>query len=118
MNSYSTHSSRFDVGDVVQVFFPFSDGEAGKPRPVLIVLPPDAKQDFLALAITGSGHHDHTMPLVQQDMASGHLSKASFIRVDKLYTVNALAVTQTFGKVKAPLLDKARKQMCAALGCR
>lgn len=110
--------SRFDVGDIVQVFFPFSTGEVGKSRPVLIVQPPDANQDFVAVAITSSGHHPHSLALAPQDLASGRLSKSSFIRVDKLYSVNAQAVTQSFGKVKAPLLDKARKQMCAALGCR
>jgi mRNA interferase MazF len=115
MNSFSCP---FDVGDIVQALFPFTDGEGGKPRPVLIVLPPDAKQDFVVLAITGSGHHGHSLPIAQHDLSSGRLAKTSFVRTDKLYTLNAQAVLQSFGKAKPALVDKARKEMCAALGCR
>jgi mRNA-degrading endonuclease toxin of MazEF toxin-antitoxin module len=114
MSSFSSH---FNAGDIVQVFFPFSEGEAGKARPVLIVVGPDANQDFVGLAITGSGHHNNTIALGPQDLASGKLSKASYVRADKLYTVNTQAISQEFGKVKPALLDKARKQMCSAIGC-
>lgn len=114
----SSFSCPFDVGDIVQAQFPFTDGEGGKLRPVLIVLPPDAKQDFVALAISSAGHHGHSLPIAQQDLSSGRLVKSSFVRADKLYTLNAQAVQQSYGKAKPALIDKARKEMCAALGCR
>ena len=114
----SSYSSRFSAGDIVQVYFPFSEGDSGKPRPVLIVVSPDANEDFVGLAITSAGHHSNSFALSPQDLATGNLPKASFIRADKLYTVKTTAISQEFGKVKPTVLDKARKQMCAAMGCR
>jgi len=114
----STFSTRFDAGDIVEIHFPFADGEGGKKRPALIVTTPDARADFLALAITGAAQHNNSVPLGNHDLAAGRLSKASYLRADKVFTVNAEAISQTFGKVKPAFLDKARRQMCIAVGCR
>ncbi|MBI4740120.1 MAG: type II toxin-antitoxin system PemK/MazF family toxin [Betaproteobacteria bacterium] len=114
----NSSSSRFEAGDIIEIYMPFADGEGGKKRPVLIVSTPDSRADFLALSISSAGHHPNTLSLPIHELASGRLSKASFIRADKVIPVNAEAVSQLFGRVKPAFLDKARKQMCAALGCR
>lgn len=114
-NSYST---RFEAGDIIEIFMPFTDGEGGKKRPVLIISMPDARADFLALTISSAGHHPNSLPLPISELAAGRLAKTSYIRADKVIPVNAQAVSQVFGKVKPGLLDKARQHMCAALGCR
>jgi mRNA-degrading endonuclease toxin of MazEF toxin-antitoxin module len=114
----NSSSNRFEAGDIIEIYMPFADGEGGKKRPVLIVSTPDARADFLALTISSAGHHPNTLPLPINELATGRLSKASFIRADKVIPVNVQAVSQRFGSVKPGLLEKARQHMCAALGCR
>lgn len=111
-------SIRFNAGHIVEAVFPFAEGEGSKPRPVLVVTDSDDKGDFVVVAITGSTHHIHSVALAPTDLAQGKLNKLSHIRVDKLFSMNAKAVTQTFGVVKPALLGKVKSLMCPAIGCK
>lgn len=111
-------SIRFNAGRVVEAVFPFAEGEGSKPRPVLVVTDSDDKGDFVVLAITASAHHGHSVALASTDMAQDKLNKPSHIRVDKLFSMNAKAVTQTFGVVKPAILGKVKSLMCPVIGCK
>lgn len=115
----TTNSSiRFNAGHIIEAVFPFAEGEGSKPRPVLVVTDSDDKGDFVVVAITGAAHHGHSVPLASTDLSQGRLNKPSHIRVDKLFSMNANAVTQTFGVVKPVILGKVKSLMCPAIGCK
>ena len=113
----------FNPGDVVQVFFPFGEGQdregvpRGKDRPAQVLTVPDADGDFVAVALTGAGHHPNTLPITAADGQSLRLSKASFVRADKLLTFYTVGVIKKYGAVKTELVHKVRKLTCPALGC-
>ncbi|TAN81341.1 MAG: hypothetical protein EPN14_04875 [Gallionella sp.] len=115
----TTNSSiRFNAGHVVEAVFPFAEGEGSKPRPVLVVTDSDANGDFVVVAITGAAHHKNSVPLVNTDLAQGRLNKPSHVRADKIFSMNAKAVTQTFGVVKPNILGKVKSLICPAVGCK
>jgi len=111
-------STRFNAGHVVEAVFPFAEGEGSKPRPVLVVTDSDANGDFVVVAITGSSHHSNSVSLAPNDLAQGRLNKASYVRADKIFSMNAKAVTQTFGVVKPAILSKVKSLVCPAVGCK
>lgn len=110
--------NRFNAGHIVEAFFPFAEGDGGKPRPVLLVTDSDTNGDFVAVAITSASHHQNSVPLVNTDLAQGKLSKASCVRADKIFSLNAIAVTQSYGVVKPAVLSKVKSLMCPAIGCK
>lgn len=76
------------LSDVVMIPFPFTDMKTVKRRPVLVMREVDRYGDFLAAAITSKAGHDHSITLSADDFAEGALPKASWVRADKLYTLN------------------------------
>jgi hypothetical protein len=46
------------------------------------------------------------------------LNKASWARGDKLFTVNRQAVQQHFGCVSQDFMQRLRKIICPAVGCK
>lgn len=114
----TSFSNRFNAGHIVEALFPFSEGEGGKSRPVLVVTDSDTNGDFVVVAITSSAHHGNSVPLNHTDLVQGRLAKASYIRADKIFSMNAQAVTQNFGVVKPAILSKVKSLMCPAIGCK
>jgi hypothetical protein len=86
-------------------------------RPVVIVADADSQADMIALPITGSDHHPHTLPLAAIDFAVGSMKKASFIRIRKPVTFNAIIVGRSFGQLTPKALARVRSEMCTALDC-
>lgn len=103
-------------GDLVLVPFPFTDLSAEKRRPVLCLTDADGFGDFLAAAVTTKGHHIHALPLDRFDMTRGHLPSASWVRVDRLITLNQSLASKTFGAVKPEYLDGVIAKACERVG--
>jgi len=111
-------------GDIVRISFPFSEGvsDLGTPqfknRPAIVVAGPDAQGDFVMAAVSGESHHTHSVPIQPADLAQGRMTKASWVRADKLFTVNGRAVIESLARTKPELMARVRKQLCPAVGCK
>lgn len=104
--------------DVVLLPFPFSDLSASKKRPVLILQAANSQGDFLAVQITSQPGYEGVLGLEQEDFRVGVLPKRSFVRSDKLITLNTSLVIQRMGQLTDSAMARIREAVCARLGCR
>lgn len=104
-----------DAGTLVLVPFPFSDLSATKRRPVLLLTAPDGYGDFIAMAVTSQAGHADNMAILPVDLVSGALPKASFIRTDKIVSLNQSLMIKAVGKISDSLRLRAARRLCAKL---
>lgn len=105
------------AASIVLIPFPFSDLSGQKKRPALVLTPPDEQGDFLALAITSRSHHVHAVELANCDLVSGRLPLKSWIRTDKIFTLNRSLVLASVGQIKQEKAEAVRSRVCAGIGC-
>ena len=108
----------FERGDLLLVPFPFSDLSAVKRRPVPMLTDPYGYGDFIALPVTSRPQLKHGLPLATFDLVSGSLPAASWIRTDRVVTLNASIVVKAFGRIPGRMLMTAADQICAYLSSR
>ena len=106
----------FKRGDLLLVPFPFSDLSATKRRPVLALTEPDRYGDFIALPVTSRPQGEHGLPLTQADLVGGRLPAASWIRIDRIVTLNSSLVIKQFGHVADRVVNAAVERFCARIG--
>jgi mRNA interferase MazF len=106
----------FERGEILLVPFPFTDLSAAKRRPVLALTRPDSYGDFVALPVTSRPRSEHGLPLAPADLAHGHLPAPSWIRTDRIVTLNASLVIKTVGRVTDRIITAAVAQFCAYIG--
>jgi mRNA interferase MazF len=82
-------------GDLLLVPFPFSDLSASKRRPVLALTAPDRYGDFIALPVTSRPQTEHALPIAATDLTQGSLPAASWIRTNRIVTLNVGLVVKT-----------------------
>ncbi len=104
-------------GDIVFIPFPFSDLSTAKKRPVLVITMPDSHGDFTALAITSRFTEEDTYGVIQDDLLEGNLPKASWIRVNKVYTLSSDLVIGSFGKLKNESYKSVKNMFCKVFSC-
>jgi len=103
-------------GDLLLVPFPFTDLSASKRRPVLALTGPDSYGDFIALPVTSRPQAEHGLPLVEADLIGGKLPAPSWIRTDRIVTLNASLVVKTVGRVSDTIVAAAVERFCAHIG--
>jgi len=108
----------FKRGDLALVPYPFSDLSATKRRPVLVLSDPDVYGDFLAMAVTSKSHHAQSVAIDQSAIVKGHLPAASWIRIDRIVTLNAALIVKVFGTVTDAFVLGAIRAMCYRVGYR
>lgn len=113
----TTSGTMCKPGWIVVVPYPFSDSVQQKKRPVLVLTEPDDFGDFVGLAVTSKGHHAASVELNQQDMRTGSLPKPSWVRTDKVFTLNRSLAVKSIGEVRDALFMQARAAVCQKLGC-
>lgn len=88
------------VGEVVVLPFPYTNLQVGKRRPAKVVA--DLKGDDLVLCqITSRARSDgYSIPLAAADFEQGSLSVDSFVRPNRLFTVEQSVILYAAGKVK------------------
>jgi mRNA interferase MazF len=99
------------AGDVIILPFPQTDLKPGKLRPALALvgLPGD---DLILCQITSQARHDgFSLALGPADFISGGLPVSSFIRPNRLFTVEQSVVVRVAGRVKT---DKLQEVLAAA----
>ena len=92
-------------GDVHLCRFPFTDGQASKPRPVLVLF--DLGTDAVVCRVTGkpaAGDLDISI----QGWAEAGLLKPSVARLDRILTVDKGVLFRHLGRLGGQDLDKIR----------
>src|SRR5271165_2448060 len=103
----------FERGDLLLVPFPFSDLSATKRRPVLALTAPDGYGDFIALPVTSRARAEHAVSLTSAGLLRGALPRPSWIRTDRIVTLNASLVVKSVGRVSDEIVATAVKAVCA-----
>ncbi len=104
----------FERGELVLIPYPFTDLSARKRRPVLILTNPDQHGDFIALQVTSRGYHEHSISLNDQ-LKSGCLPKSSWVRTDRVITLNHMLIIKSFATCKELLVKDAITNLCRYL---
>jgi len=87
-------------GDVVVVNFPFTNLREAKRRPALVIKVID-NEDLILCQITSQFKHDNfSIPLSSVDFLSGSLSKESFIRPNRIFTLHKELILRKAGEIK------------------
>lgn len=105
------------IGDIVFVHVPFSDAAEMKQRPALVLTTSNRHGDAIVAAITSQPGHAATIKITNANMVRGALPKESWVRTDKLHTINLKQVKKPFGAVQPAVLTDVRALICPALGC-
>jgi mRNA interferase MazF len=103
-------------GSLLLIPFPFTDLSAVKRRPVLALTPADSFGDFIALPVTSRPQSEHGVAITTGGLIQGNLPVASWIRTDRIVTLNASQVVKTIGRVAEPVVAAAVTQICAYIG--
>jgi len=103
-------------GDVLLIPFPFTDLSSAKRRPVLVLTDSDAYGDFIALPVTSRPQTAHALANKPEDLADGRLPVASWIRTNRVVTLNVALIVRTLGRLAEPLVAAASAQVCAYIG--
>ena len=99
------------IGEVVVLPFPQTDLQPGKRRPALVVAELTGA-DLILCQITSQSRHDgYSVSLFAQDFERGHLSVDSFIRPNRLFTVDQSIILYTAAKVSAAKLNEVRARI-------
>ena len=106
----------FERGDLLLVPFPFTDLSAVKRRPVLAVTTADSYGDFIAIPVTSRPQAEHGLPLTAMDMLAGTLPAMSWIRTNRIVTLNASLVVKTVGRISERTVAAAVDRFCAYIG--
>jgi mRNA interferase MazF len=99
------------IGEVVVLPFPQTDLQSGKRRPALVVASLQG-DDLILSQITSQSRNDgFSIPLLIADFDRGRLVKDSFIRANRLFTVEQSVILYAAGKVKDSKLKEVRTKI-------
>lgn len=96
--------------DIVLLYFPFSDLQSPKVRPV-IVLSNDRynrrSEDFIAVPLTSNLKlRDYAVLITAKELESGKLIVDSKVKVDRVFSVSQRLVRMKIGRLKADIYGK------------
>lgn len=106
------------AGTVVLCRFPFSDLSSSKLRPCLIIAEAEFG-DIIVCQITSKTYTSKTaISLKKSDFEHGSLVTNSFIRPDKLATLDRRIVTSSLGVLHQAKFEQCQGVLIRALGLR
>lgn len=108
----------YQPSDILLIPYPFTDLSNTKKRPVLVLTHHDTRGDFLVAQITSKSGYDHAITIQQPDLAEGNLPKLSFVRSNKIMTLNSTLVLGRFGRLDRPKFLEITQQVCSYLACK
>lgn len=106
----------FERGALLLIPFPFTDLSNSKRRPVLALTRPDGYGDFLAMPVTSRPQTELGLELAESDLVQGSLPARSWIRTDRIVTLNVSLVVKSFGRVSEAIVATAVRRLCARMG--
>lgn len=94
------------AGDIVVLPFPQTNLQQGKRRPALVVVDLTGK-DLILCQITSQAHRDsYSVDLENRDFQSGRLNVRSYIRPNRLFTVEESAILYTAAQLTKTKLNE------------
>src|SRR5262245_59045540 len=98
------------AGEIVVIPFPRNDAAGEKPRPALVIADLTGAE-LMMCQITTRAHWDaFAVPLANSDCERGGVGQPSFIRPQRLFTVEQRICLRTVGKVTAEKFDEVFKK--------
>jgi len=106
---------KFVKGDVLVIEYPYSDLKTYKRRPVLIIKVPKG-DDIIAVQITSSSYEESVeIPLSNNDFKHGNLNRESFIRIDKISSIEKSLIKYKLGSLKQEKFNYILDKICLFL---
>ncbi len=103
-------------GEILLIPFPFTDLSSSKRRPVLALTASDSYGDFIALPVTSRPQAEHGLAIGPADLVQGALPAASWIRTNRVVTLNASLAMKTIGQASERLVSEAATRLFAYIG--
>jgi len=88
----------FEAGSIVLVPYPFTDQSQAKRRPVLALTGPDDRGDFIGCPMTSRDRWINSRPVLPAELIEGALPLASWVRTDRVITLNMDLVVSRIGR--------------------
>ncbi len=105
----------FVKGDVIVIEFPFSNHREVKRRPVLVLKVPKG-DDVIVNQITGSSYEESVeITLKESDFSKGSLKRTSFVRIDKISSIEKSLVKYKIGTLKKEKFKEILDGVCSYL---
>ncbi len=102
-------------GDIIIIEFPYSNLRNVKRRPVLILKVPKG-EDVIVAQITGESYENSVeIPLKKEDFKQGSLKRESYIRIDKIASIEKYLIKYKAGSLKQEKFNKIINNICSFL---
>jgi mRNA interferase MazF len=102
-------------GDVIVIDFPFSNLKESKKRPVLVLKVPK-EGDIIVNQITGESYESSVeIPLNDKDFKTGRLKRNSFVRIDKISSIEKTLINYKIGSLKIEKFSEIMDKVCSFL---
>lgn len=92
--------------DIILVPFPFTNLKSAKSRPALVLHVNKKTGDFILLAITSQSDMPFSFTIKNKDLSEGQLPLTSFVRIDKIATLNLQLVKKKVARLKSATLER------------
>ena len=99
------------IGQVVLARFPFSDLTSKKLRPCLVIGLAEFDDVILCQITSRPYRSKQAVPLSKNDFDSGSIVVDSFIRPDKIATLDESMILRTLGDLKATKISEVKKAL-------
>ena len=106
---------QFIKGDIVVISFPFSNLTASKRRPALVIAQASDSELILAQITSRSFRDRFAVELSSNDFSVGNLNVLSFIRTNKLFTVEDSLISYKAGHLKQEKLSEVVNSVIAII---
>ena len=105
----------FVKGDVIVIEFPYSNLKSVKRRPVLILKVPKG-EDVIVVQITGESYENYVEILLRkEDFKQGGLKRDSYIRIDKIASIEKSLIRYKAGSLKQEKFNEVIDRVCSFL---
>lgn len=102
-------------GDIIVIEFPFSNLLESKKRPALIIKIPKG-DDLIVCQITGKSYEKSVeIPIRKEDFSHGNLKLDSYLRIDKLFSIEKSLIKYKIGSLKKEKFNTVIETVCSYL---
>ena len=106
-----TSGIRFKQGDICIVPFPFSNLQAVKQRPVLIISKDNNSDDVITCGITSYLKDSaHSVLINAENLSQGFIPTQSRIKVNKLFTLEKSLIIKKIARLNTHTLSLVKKK--------
>lgn len=110
---------RLDAGDVALLPFPYTDLSSRKQRPALVLTSASYNRrhaDVLVAYVTSQRQRSEwAVPVDNADLSEGRFPKTSWVRADKLATLEQRLVRRVVGRLDTAAMGQVRTRLAKLL---